>query len=53
MKGQDRLYVVTISDALINPTHSGDVNEDCVVNPRVIQIYSELFFSRDCVVEAG
>ena len=34
-------------------THIGYVNEDCVVKERQDQIHSGVFFSRDCVVEAG
>ena len=53
MKGQDGLSVVTIVMHLLHQTHIGVANEDCTVKTKVIQIHSELFFSRDCAVEAG
>ena len=31
----------------------GDANEDCVRKAGEIQTHPELFFSRDCAVEAG
>ena len=34
-------------------THIGDANEDCAVKARLIRIHSGVFFSKDCVVEAG
>ena len=53
MKGSDGLSVVTIVMHSMHLTHIGFSNEDCTVKAKPIRIHSGVFFSNDCVVEAG